>query len=178
MSDEEKKWWFDNGFDPTNEMYGKYQEYLQWVSTGKPTPKTAPKSVPSRSRLSEGMERLYSTNPAIAGLGLDNVGASADNCEAIQKCLKIASGIRGLANAARRIASEPSAYWQKNSWEEYLSRIVDAINFSGWDFEESIPFLCKGLRLGDGYVAVEQRKADCGPKVGGNGNCPVHGKGS
>ena len=167
MSDGEKKWWYDNGFDPTNELvtYGKYQEYLQRIADGNPTPaqKPKPKGVPRRSRMSAGMERLYSTNPAVAGLGLDNVGASADECDSIHRCLKIASGIRGSTNAARRLASEPAPYWQRNSWEEYLSVMVDEINFSGWDFEESIPYLCKGLRIGDGYVAVEQWKAECGP---------------
>ena len=92
--------------------YCRYQEYLDRTALVKPIPTGGPppKTVPRRSVLSEGMERLYHTNPAIAGIGLDNVGAQVDQCEAINKCLKIAAGIRGPANAARHIASEPLAY--------------------------------------------------------------------
>ena len=171
MSDEEKKWWFDQGIDPTKEIveYGRYQQYLQCMGsdgTGHQGsgPKPTPKPTPRRSRLSAGEELLYQNNPAIAGLGLHNIGTTSDGCEAIRKCLLIASRIKGSGHGARRVASEPEAYFQENSWEEYLSYLVDEINYCGWDFEESIPFLCKGLRKGDGLVAVEQLKADFGLK--------------
>ena len=168
MSDEEKKWWFDQGFDPTREIvdYGQYQLYLSRRSQAKPmrsgSSQPNPKPVPRRSILSEGIQELYRTNPAIAGVGLDNIGAHSDGCEAIEKCLKIASGIRGSRNSARRIASEPTAYMQKDSWEDYLSVVIDEVNLSGWDPEESIPYLCKGVRMGDGGYAIEQWKADFG----------------
>ena len=178
MSDAEKKWWFDQGVDPTKELvqYGRYQAYLATAGGSPPMPAAGPnpaagpkpKPAPRRSRLSAGEEELYRHNPAIAGLGLHNIGATPDDTDVMKRCLKIAAGIRGSGHfarsghGARRTASEPEAYFQKNSWEEYLVALVDEINYCGWDREESIPFLCKGLRKGDGLIAVEQWRHENG----------------
>ena len=181
MSDAEKAWWYNQGTDPTAALvdYGLYQSYLQRLPASTPpllvnnqanpvntssvsTGNITTKRPPRRSVLSERVEQLYTTNPAIAGLGLDNITVQADGCEAIAKCVQMAGAIRRSENAARRVASEPKPYWQRNPWDEYLKSVCEEVKLSGWSHEEALPYLSKGLRDGDGVIAVEQWEEDCG----------------
>ena len=119
---------------------------------------------PTLSGASPRINRLYQSNPAVAGLGLDTVSRRSDGYDIVEQSVRMATGLKGSSNAARRIACQPRPYHTKEPWVDWLSGVMDDINLSGWTEDEALPYLCKSLREGDGKIALDRWKEECGPR--------------
>ena len=115
-----------------------------------------------RNPVSAAMQAVHNANPCIAGLGIDCSIRANDGSDILNWSLMQGNRLRGANNAARRVAKTPRPYNSCKPWKEEYQNFLDDMEASGWDKNESLPYLVGWLKEGPGRIAVDQWRTEYG----------------